>query len=264
MSIALKSGPGLGGGGGGARFGRVGRCGAYVASPPSSAGRGGSSSLGARDSDSPAAAAQWEWDGEEVEGGDGEVQSSYKGPFDTMDALQEALPYRKQVSKFYNGKSGSFPKPPDALIASPPLKGLPKAGTPSPPLKGLPKPDTPSPRKRKGLLPFSFKWGKAQNKEVFPEDDVVDSPSTCRRMTLSPAATSSSGSNSGSDDEAQKLPPRRPHRRPGNATGVFASPPAPRPPKLFPAHMRSQSMRDLQDETDSTVMVSPRDKRRKN
>ena len=31
----------------------------------------------------------------EVEGGDGEVQSSYKGePFDTMDALQEALPFR--------------------------------------------------------------------------------------------------------------------------------------------------------------------------
>jgi hypothetical protein len=48
-----------------------------------------------RDSNSPAAAAQLEWDGEEVEGGDGEVQSSYKGsPFDTMDALQEALPYR--------------------------------------------------------------------------------------------------------------------------------------------------------------------------
>jgi hypothetical protein len=98
MSIALKSGPGLGGGGsgGGLRFGRVARCGAAyaAASPPASGGRGGSSSAG-RDSSSPAAAAQWEWDGEEVEGGDGEVQSSYKGsPFDTMDVLQEALPYR--------------------------------------------------------------------------------------------------------------------------------------------------------------------------
>lgn len=89
MSIALESGRGLGGG---PRFGRVGRCG-YSASPPASAGRG-SSSVG-RDSNSPAAAAKWEWDGEEVEGGDGEVQSSYKGsPFDTMDALQEALPFR--------------------------------------------------------------------------------------------------------------------------------------------------------------------------
>uniref|UniRef100_A0ACD5YV31 Uncharacterized protein n=1 Tax=Avena sativa TaxID=4498 RepID=A0ACD5YV31_AVESA len=253
MSIALESGPGLGGGG--PRFGRVARCSAAyaAASPPASGGRGGSSSAG-RGSSSAAAAAQWEWDGEEVEGGDGEVQSSYKGPFDTMDALQEALPYRKGVSKFYNGKSGSFAKPPAAVIPSPPS------------VKGLPKPETPSPRKRKGLLPFSFKWGKAQNKEVYPEDDVVDSPMTCRRMTLSPAATSSSGSNSGSDDEAQKLPPRRPPRRSsgGSGTGVFASPPTPRPPKLFPAHNRSQSMRELQDVTDSTAMVSPRDKRRKN
>ncbi|XP_051192229.1 uncharacterized protein [Lolium perenne] len=256
MSIALESGPGLGSGGGG-RFGRVARCGATcaAASPPASAGRGGSSSAG-RNSSSPAAAAQWEWDGEEVEGGDGEVQSSYKGsPFDTMDALQEALPYRKGVSKFYNGKAGSFAKPPAAVILSPPS------------VKGLPKPETPSPRKRKGLLPFiSFKWGKAQNKEVYPEDDVVDSPSpmACRRMTVSPAATSSSGSNSGSDDEAQKLPSRRPSRKSGSGTGVFASPPMPRPPKLFPAHNRSQSMRELQDVSDSTAMVSPRDKRRKN
>jgi hypothetical protein len=83
MSIALESGRGP-------PFGRGGR---YSASPPASAGRA-SSSMG-RDSNSPAAAAQLEWDGEEVEGGDGEVQSSYKGsPFDTMDALQEALPYR--------------------------------------------------------------------------------------------------------------------------------------------------------------------------
>jgi hypothetical protein len=89
MSIALKSGRGLGSS---SRFSRVGRYG-YSASPPASAGRD-SSSVG-RDSDSPAAAAQWEWDGEEVESGDGEVQSSYKGsPFDTMDALQEALPFR--------------------------------------------------------------------------------------------------------------------------------------------------------------------------
>ncbi|KAG2662003.1 uncharacterized protein LOC120643894 [Panicum virgatum] len=250
MSIALESGRGLGGG---PRFGRVARCG-YAASPPPSAGRGGSSSVG-RDSGSPAAAAQWEWDGEEVEGGDGEVQSSYKGsPFDTMDALQVALPFRKGVCKFYNGKSGSFAKLQDAVVLSPPQKDLPK-------------PETPSPRKRKGLLPFSFKWGKPQNKEVFPEDDVVDSPTNCRRLTISPAATSSSGSNSGSDDEhcrSQKPSSRRLHRRPSNAMDVFASPPAPRPPQLLSAHMRSHSMLNLQDVTDSTAMVTPRDKRMKN
>jgi len=161
---------------------------------------------------------------------------------------------RKGVCKFYNGKSGSFAKLQDAVVLSPPQKDLPK-------------PETPSPRKRKGLLPFSFKWGKAQNKEVFPEDDVVDSPTNCRRLTISPAATSSSGSNSGSDDEhcrSQKPSSRRPHRRPSNAMDVFASPPAPRPPQLFSAHMRSHSMLNLQDVTDSTAMVTPRDKRMKN
>ncbi|XP_062221801.1 uncharacterized protein LOC133921084 [Phragmites australis] len=249
MSIALESERGLGSG---PRFGRVAGC-AYVASPPASAGLGGSSSVG-RDTNSPAAAALWEWDGEEVEGGDGEVQSSYKGsPFDTMDALQEALPFRKGVCKFYNGKSGSFGKLPDAVI-------------PSPPQKDLPKPETPSPRKRKGLLPFTFKWGKPQHKEVFPED-VADSLTNCRMVTISPAATSSSGSNSGSDDEnyhSQKLSSHRTHRRPSNAMGVFSSLPAPRPPQLFPAHLRSQSMLDLQDVTDSSALVTPRDKRMKN
>ncbi|KAL5208750.1 hypothetical protein ABZP36_033185 [Zizania latifolia] len=143
MSIALESGPGLCGG---RLFGRITRC-AYAASPPAPAGR--SSSPVGRDSDSPAASARWEWDGEEVEGGDGEVQSSYKEPFDTMDALQEALPFRKGVSKFYNGKgkSGSCAKLLDSV-------------TPSPLEKGLPKPEKTFPRKRKGLLPFSFKWGK--------------------------------------------------------------------------------------------------------
>jgi hypothetical protein len=161
---------------------------------------------------------------------------------------------RKGVCKFYNGKSGSFANLQDAVILSPPQKDLPK-------------PETPSPRKRKGLLPFSFKWGKPQNKEVFPEDDVVNSPTNCRRLTISPAATSSSGSNSGSDDEhcrSQKPSSRRPHRRPSNAMDAFASPPAPRPPQLFSAPMRSHSMLNLQDVTDSTAMVTPRDKRMKN
>ena len=94
MSIALESGRGLGGG---PRFGRVARCG-YAASPPPSAGRGGSSSVG-RDSGSPAAAAQWEWDGEEVEGGDGDDL--------TMMAGQPAAEARWRGSA--TGRPGSGP-----------------------------------------------------------------------------------------------------------------------------------------------------------
>ncbi|XP_066315068.1 protein OXIDATIVE STRESS 3 LIKE 1-like [Miscanthus floridulus] len=163
--------------------------------------------------------------------------------------------FMKGVCKFYNGKSGSLAKLQDVVIPSL--------------LKDLPKPKTPSPRKRKGLCPFNFKWGKPQNKEVFPKNDAIKSPTNYRRMTISPAATSSSGSNSGSNDErnhSQKLSSRRPHRRPSNAMGVFASLPlpAPRPPRQFLALMRSQSMLDLQDVIDSTAMVTPRDKRMKN
>ena len=77
MPIALESG---------ARFGRG------VPPPPpaaSAAACGGSSSAG-RGSDSRAEAVHVE----EAEEGDGEVQSSLRGPFDTMDALQDALPRR--------------------------------------------------------------------------------------------------------------------------------------------------------------------------
>jgi hypothetical protein len=137
---------------------------------------------------------------------------------------------------------------------------------PSSPQKDLPKPETPSPRKRKGLFPFTFKWGKPHHKEVFPED-VVDSLANCRRMTLSPVASSSSRSNSGSYDEqyvSQKPSSRRPHRRPSKIMDALPSPPVPRPPQLNPVHMRSQSMLELQDVTDSTAVFTPRDKRMKN
>jgi hypothetical protein len=57
--------------------------------PPPAAACGGSSSAG-RGSDSRADAVHVE----EAEEGDGEVQSSLRGPFDTMDALQDSLPCR--------------------------------------------------------------------------------------------------------------------------------------------------------------------------
>lgn len=76
MPIALESG---------ARFGR----GAVPHQAPPPACGGGTSSAG-RGSDSSAAAVHRE----ESEEGDGEVQSSYRGPLETMDALQDALPRR--------------------------------------------------------------------------------------------------------------------------------------------------------------------------
>ncbi|KAJ4980849.1 hypothetical protein NE237_031686 [Protea cynaroides] len=46
-------------------------------------------------------------DGEDS--GEKEVQSAYKGmALDTMDTLEETLPVRRGISRFYNGKSKSF------------------------------------------------------------------------------------------------------------------------------------------------------------
>jgi hypothetical protein len=53
----------------------------------------GSSLSARRGSDSRAGVLQWD----EVEEIDGEVQSSYRGPFDTMDALQDALPNKRSA-----------------------------------------------------------------------------------------------------------------------------------------------------------------------
>ncbi|KAL3655802.1 hypothetical protein CASFOL_000198 [Castilleja foliolosa] len=39
---------------------------------------------------------------------DEEVESKYKGPLDAMDALEQVLPIRRGISRFYDGKSKSF------------------------------------------------------------------------------------------------------------------------------------------------------------
>ncbi|KAL3650717.1 hypothetical protein CASFOL_007120 [Castilleja foliolosa] len=45
---------------------------------------------------------------------DEEVESKYKGPLDAMDELEQVLPIRRGISKFYNGKSKSFASLADA------------------------------------------------------------------------------------------------------------------------------------------------------
>ncbi|KAJ0265908.1 hypothetical protein HA466_0021210 [Hirschfeldia incana] len=42
------------------------------------------------------------------EGGENEAESPYKGPLDMMESLEEVLPIRRGISKFYKGKSKSF------------------------------------------------------------------------------------------------------------------------------------------------------------
>lgn len=63
-----------------------------------------------------------------------EVQSSYKSPLNSMETLEEVLPMRKGISRFYNGKSKSF-------------TSLREAST-----KDLAKPENAYIRKRRNLL----------------------------------------------------------------------------------------------------------------
>ncbi|KAL3838606.1 hypothetical protein ACJIZ3_023197 [Penstemon smallii] len=82
--------------------------------------------------------------------GDGEeVQSSYKGPLDAMEALEEVLPIRRGISTFYNGKSKSFASLADASSTSS--------------IKDLAKPENAYMRKRRNLLACNLKWDKTRN-----------------------------------------------------------------------------------------------------
>uniref|UniRef100_A0ACD5ZU87 Uncharacterized protein n=1 Tax=Avena sativa TaxID=4498 RepID=A0ACD5ZU87_AVESA len=227
MPIALESG---------ARFGR--------GVPEAAAACGGSSSAG-RDSDSRAEAVH----AEEAEESDGEVQSSLRGPFDTMDALQDALPRRREVSKFYNIKSGSLSNAMDVVLSPP---------------KGLANPESPSPKKRKGPLPFGINQNETQSKELSSVRDDTSSPMHCGCRKSYPDVTSSSPCKSRNSDEREcckNLPCHCLQRR-FSDTNDSSSPPVALQTQLVSVQTTSVSMvgQDVAESTD----VSPREKRRKN
>ncbi|KAG4959223.1 hypothetical protein AAZX31_13G093400 [Glycine max] len=70
--------------------------------------------------------------------GEVEVQSSFKGPLDTINDLEEDLPVKKGISKFYSGKSRSFTSLADAAAASS--------------MEEIVKPEDPYAKKRKNLI----------------------------------------------------------------------------------------------------------------
>ncbi|KAG8375767.1 hypothetical protein BUALT_Bualt10G0134500 [Buddleja alternifolia] len=94
-----------------------------------------------------------------------EVQSSYKGPLDAMEALEEVLPIsrvdvplpfkheafvRRGISRFYNGKSKSFASLADTSSSSSSIKDLSK-------------PDNAYIRKRRNLLACNLVWDKTRS-----------------------------------------------------------------------------------------------------
>ncbi|KAK3128640.1 hypothetical protein QOZ80_6BG0464620 [Eleusine coracana subsp. coracana] len=226
MPIAFETGGGQGGGG--AQLGGRRRGHAQAAASSWSSGRG---------SDSRAAVMEC-GEGDED---DGEVESSFKGPLDTMDTLQDALlSNRRGVSKFYNGKSS----PVADVVSSPqPAKHVAR---------------NPSPKKRKGLLSFSFSWGKgkSRSKESSSRVNVTNNPKSSRK-TLSPAATSCASGNSRMSDNERGFFQDRPRRSLQIGRGAALR------SQLISVQMKALSVAGLEDVSESTDSISPREKRRK-
>ncbi|XP_072991003.1 uncharacterized protein [Typha latifolia] len=207
-----------------------------------------SSSIG-KDSDSSAA-------GSDSDSEEAEVLSSFKGPLETMEALEESPPVRRGFSKFYCGKSKSFANFAD--ISS------------STSVKDLAKPENPYTRKRKNLSAFNAMCEKTQNKELMScEGGIAKRPTNASRSPGAPVTGSSSASNSsGSEEEhepSRLLPPLHPQGKPGasasaSATVNFAST---FPTDAFSPPTRSISMADLKGVPSSGSSTDDRDKQKK-
>ncbi|KAI3994975.1 hypothetical protein MKX01_019789 [Papaver californicum] len=190
---------------------------------------------------------------------DAEVQSSYKGgPFDSMDSLEDVLPIRKGISKFYCGKSKSFTSLRDATSSSS--------------IKEIAKPENVYSKKRKNLLACSIILGdKSKNFPLRSNGGGISKRSiTSSRSSLALAVamnkTNSSESNCTSENSSS--PPPLPRYRPPlhpNAKQTFnrddiesplnSSPPSPQ--KGFSnTSWRSFSLADLQFATANSATAS--------
>ncbi|KAM0948739.1 hypothetical protein DsansV1_C06g0062581 [Dioscorea sansibarensis] len=156
-----------------------------------------------------------------------------KGPLETMDSLEDSLPIRRGLLKFYCSKSKSFSSLADAIssISS---------------AKELAKPQNPYTRKRKNLLACSKMGDKLDGslsrtiRGGMPKR-LANSNRSTASLAVSTSSTISNGSNGEEVQEPYLLhPPRHPNAR------HFASPVDTHPTGTFSFDMRSFSMADLQ------------------
>ncbi|CAL9090368.1 unnamed protein product [Musa acuminata var. zebrina] len=188
------------------------------------------------------------------DGGEAEVQSRLKGPLETMDALEDSLPSRRGISKFYTGKSKSFTSFVDAKSSSS--------------CKELAKCENAYTRKRKNLLAFSVLSDKS-SKLGNMEGRISKRPASSSRSMLSPILNSaSSSSNSFSSEEDNVLghllpPPHHQGKYSGDATSATAVSLSTTPFGSSP--MRSFSVTDLHGILrSSSIQIQTRDDHKKN
>ncbi|KAH1244645.1 hypothetical protein HKD37_06G015003 [Glycine soja] len=118
---------------------------------------------------------------------DNEAHSTYKchQPLDTMDSLQQVLPIRRGISKFYDGKSKSFTSLADA------------GSTPS--VKDIAKPENAYTRRRRNLM-----WEKSRNYPLRSNNGGISKRTTISSsrstVTLAFAINYDSNSSCASED----------------------------------------------------------------
>ncbi|XP_015572921.1 protein OXIDATIVE STRESS 3 LIKE 2-like [Ricinus communis] len=160
---------------------------------------------------------------DEDSGEESEVQSSIRGPLHSMGALEEVLPIKKGISKFYNGKSKSFTSLADASSASS--------------VKDFVKPENPYTRKRKNLLARNIICD-----DNFPPKDngscVSKRPATS--MNCPKSKNKRIESQSMSSSSSSHLPPLHPRVKTSHGNGSCL------PPVQRNSNWRSFSLSDLQ------------------
>ncbi|KAJ1268746.1 hypothetical protein BS78_07G158500 [Paspalum vaginatum] len=183
------------------------------------------------------------------EEGEGEVQSAYGGGLAGLEALEEALPIRRSISKFYNGKSKSFACLKEAITSSGSAKDITKA-------------ENAYSRKRKNLLAYSIMYGNshetaaAQVYETAPPKRLA----SLSRNSLVTLASSSSRSSSSISIEENELPEHI--HSPHSPDGFIATPGSGScVPNASSAPMRSLSMMDLHRLHRSSSSVRLKDKK---
>lgn len=135
-------------------------------------------------------------EGEDYE--ENEAQSSYKGPLEMMEALEEVLPMRRGISKFYSGKSKSFASLGDAASKSC--------------IKEITKPENAYTRKRRNLMAFNHVWDQNRGGGISKRPIM----SSCRStLAFAVAMTSSESScSTNSDESCPRSPPPMIHAKP--------------------------------------------------
>lgn len=172
---------------------------------------------------------------------DEEVQSKLKKTsFDSaVDALEQALPIRRGISKFYNGKSKSFASLCDAACSS---------------IKDITKPENAHTRKRKSLLSYNLLYDKGRTsllKTPGIGGGISKRPIPSSRSTLALAMAMSNYEGIVVENESSPERNKSPRMNPRTPSGL------PLVSALHPSPWRSLSLADLQHCAVSASVVNP-------